>query len=156
MRFLGLGLIFFFVVSVAARKIINHDFPELGEYCVISSDIFWRSERLMNPSQYYYCVNRRVVVGTCPEGMGFLQTGDSGCTFFATWECLGPSIFHFSCENSTDGSIVPIANPNEYAYCFHGIPFSYHNCPEGLGFVDEPDFLGCCTWDKWNKYTECF
>ncbi|KAL5283630.1 hypothetical protein ACFFRR_006097 [Megaselia abdita] len=153
------GLIFLLIVSVAVfttgNKIVN-DFPEEGDYCVISEDLFWRSESLLNPNQYYHCVDRRVVTGTCPYNMGFLKTGDKGCSLFTTWPCIRPIIFDSSCEKSLNGSVVPIPNPNEYGYCFNGRPFSYHFCPMGFGFIDRFDFLGCTSWKTWNKYTGCF
>lgn len=156
LSFFLLGFILLFIVSVAAGNKVQNQLPELGEYCVISEDLFWRSEALLNPNQYYYCVNRRVVLGTCPVNTGFLKTGDEECTNFTTWKCLRPIIYDLTCENSTNGSIVPIPNPNKYGYCVDGKPSSFHNCPKALGFIHRHDFLGCTTWNNWNKYTECF
>lgn len=152
-----LGFIFFFIVSVATGiEIFHSGFPGVGEYCVISKDLLWRSEQLLNPNQYYYCLNRRVVTGTCPLNMGFLKTGDKACTLFTSWKCLRPMIFDSSCQQSTDGSLAPVPNPNIYGYCFDGKPFSYHECPKGLGFIDRFDFVGCISWKSWNNYTGCF
>lgn len=149
------GFILLFIATVVAgNEIHRQDFPNDGEYCVISKDLFWRTETLMNPNQYYYCANRTVFIATCPQNMGFLRPGDKGCTYFTTWKCLQPKNLDLSC--GSNGALIALANPNNYGYCVDDNLFSHHECPTTFGFIERFDFLGCTTWITWNKYTRCF
>lgn len=154
----------FLVVAVNAAK-------QVGQKC--STTTLWTDiTDLVNPNQYYDCVDGKTVVGTCLEGRGFaIEKNINGCIPYSEWPCLKSNGGYPGPQNCQNSPVTPFAaiDPNQFHICvtidgrqqpsyplncngvYGSAAFYRNDSVTAIGAVA----LGCLDWATWRQKTGC-
>lgn len=151
-----------------------HAQKQVGQSCDNPEGELWTDiTDLVNPNQYYFCLNGKTAVGTCLKGRGFAIENDiNGCIPYSIWPCLNKNGGYPGKQNCGSSPKTPWAavDPNQYYICVNpgtkeAAPSYALNCNGIYGsagfFRDDSittpgdEALGCLDWATWRQKTGC-